>query len=84
MQEAVDGVIRLVLVPAVALRPAVANVNVSVRDSTTTSSLQRFNPFTQTPVEGINWQKGPNFGKARNNFDYPTPREYLFAAGFRF
>ena len=25
-----------------------------------------FNPFTETPVEGINWEKGPVFGQGRN------------------
>jgi carboxypeptidase family protein len=28
--------------------------------------------------------KGPNFGQARGNADYPIPREFLFGAGFRF
>ncbi|HZF07610.1 MAG TPA: TonB-dependent receptor [Thermoanaerobaculia bacterium] len=28
--------------------------------------------------------KGKNFGKARNNLDYPIPREFLFGAGFHF
>jgi len=28
--------------------------------------------------------KGKNFGQARNNQDYPVPREFLFGAGFRF
>jgi len=62
----------------------VANVNVSVRDATTTSSLQRFNPFTQTPVEGINWQKGPSFGRAVRQEDYQLPRTFRLTLGFRF
>src|SRR5262249_27459312 len=38
-------------------------VNTSVQDPTTTSSLTPFSPFTQTPVEGVNWKKGPAFGQ---------------------
>jgi len=33
------------------------NVNQSVQDATNTAGLVTFNPFTQTPVEGINWRK---------------------------
>jgi len=60
------------------------NVNTSVQDATNTAGLQPFNPFTQTPVEGINWRKGPNFGKAVNDTDYQVPRTYRFSVGLRF
>jgi hypothetical protein len=43
-----------------------------------------FNPFTETPVEGVNWQRGPNFGKAINPFGYQTPRTFRFTVGLRF
>ncbi|MGA7614593.1 MAG: carboxypeptidase regulatory-like domain-containing protein [Thermoanaerobaculia bacterium] len=49
-----------------------------------TSSLQTFNPFTETPVEGVNWRKGANFGNALGPGDFQTPREYRFSAGVRF
>jgi hypothetical protein len=62
----------------------VANVNASVRDSTTTRALQPFNPFTQDPVEGVNWQKGPNFGKPVRQEDYQQPRTFRMSLGFRF
>ena len=29
---------------------------------------QTFNPFTTTPVQGVNWNYGPNFGTALNRF----------------
>jgi hypothetical protein len=49
-----------------------------------------FNPFTDTPVEGINWVKGPNFGKALNptnlftGGDYQLPRTYRVSFGVKF
>jgi hypothetical protein len=43
-----------------------------------------FNPFTETPVEGVNWVKGPNFGKAINALGFQQPRTYRFAVGVRF
>jgi outer membrane receptor protein involved in Fe transport len=45
---------------------------------------EAFNPFTQTPVEGVNWQRGKNFGKAINPFGYQTPRTFRFTVGVRF
>jgi hypothetical protein len=47
-------------------------------------NCEPFNPFTQTPVEGVNWQRGANFGKAINPFGYQTPRTFRFTAGVRF
>ncbi|HEX9982532.1 MAG TPA: TonB-dependent receptor [Thermoanaerobaculia bacterium] len=55
-----------------------------------------WNPFTETPVEGVHWHKGPNFGKGTQpttsaggnllapNGHYQLPRTYLFSAGLRF
>ncbi|PYQ60184.1 MAG: hypothetical protein DMF53_17540, partial [Acidobacteria bacterium] len=43
-----------------------------------------FNPFTEKPVEGVNWQKGPNFGKAVNQFGFQQPRTFLVSFGLRF
>jgi hypothetical protein len=43
-----------------------------------------FNPFTQTPVEGIDWAKSSSFGKAANENDFQTPRTFRFSVGFRF
>jgi hypothetical protein len=50
----------------------------------TGSGLKPFNPFTETPVEGVNWAKGPNFGKAAVESDYQTPRTFRFSVGVRF
>jgi outer membrane receptor protein involved in Fe transport len=43
-----------------------------------------FNPFTTTPVQGMNWNYGPNFGKALNRFAYTTPRMFRVSVGVRF
>ena len=47
-------------------------------------TMQRFNPFTDTPVEGVNYELGPNFGKALSAGDYQAARSYFVAIGFRF
>ena len=41
---------------------------------TTASRYAAFNPFTTTPVRGVNWDYGPVFGTALNRFAYTTPR----------
>jgi outer membrane receptor for ferrienterochelin and colicin len=43
-----------------------------------------FNPFTETPVEGIHYRKDPNFGNPNNFQAYQLPRTYRFAVGLRF
>jgi len=43
-----------------------------------------FNPFTETPVAGVNYELDPNFGKATNKDAYQLPRTYRFAVGVRF
>jgi outer membrane receptor protein involved in Fe transport len=43
-----------------------------------------FNPFTTVPVQGMNWNYGPNFGKALNRFAYTTPRMFRMSFGVRF
>jgi hypothetical protein len=61
-----------------------ARIDQSVLTNSTTASLARFNPFTTTPIEGVNWQKGPNFGTALNRFAYTTPRTLRLSFGVRF
>jgi outer membrane receptor for ferrienterochelin and colicin len=48
------------------------------------ASFQSFNPFTTTPVEGVNWAKGANFGHALTRFAYTTPRTFRLTFGVRF
>jgi hypothetical protein len=63
---------------------AVLGVDTTVLDATNSSRLQRFNPFTETPVEGVHWQKGDNFGKPLGPANYQTPRTFRFSVGLRF
>ncbi|HVT18210.1 MAG TPA: TonB-dependent receptor [Thermoanaerobaculia bacterium] len=76
------------------LEPQVLNVfnqkgvitpnNTDVQDATNTAGLLGFNPFTTKPVEGVNWNRGPKFGKAQIPTDYQTPRTFRFSVGLRF
>ena len=43
-----------------------------------------FNPFTDTPKEGVNWQKGPIFGQPTSQSAYQLPRTYRFSVGLKF
>jgi hypothetical protein len=43
-----------------------------------------FDPFTQTPVEGVNWSKRSNFGTAVNRLAYTSTRIFRFSVGVRF
>lgn len=45
---------------------------------------QPFNPFTETPVQGVNWDYAPSFGTALNRLAYTTPRTLQFGFGVRF
>ncbi len=51
---------------------------------TTASRFAAFNPFTTTPVRGVNWDYGPVFGQALNRFAYTTPRTLRLSFGVRF
>ena len=52
--------------------------------SNNAARFERFNPFTDTPVEGTHWAFGPSFGTATNRFAYQVPRTFRFALGVRF
>ncbi len=51
---------------------------------TSATAFQAFNPFTSDPVQGVNWEYGPNFGKALNRLAYTTPRQARISFGVRF
>jgi hypothetical protein len=60
-------------------------VDLVVRNSVTNSAIyQPFNPFTTSPVEDVNWAKGPNFGHAATRFAYTSPRTLRLSFGVRF
>ena len=46
--------------------------------------LVTFNPFTETPVRGTNWEFSENFGKPTSKDAYTLPRTFRFSVGLRF
>jgi hypothetical protein len=56
----------------------------AVLTASNTATLQRFDPFTQTPVEGTNYRLNTNFGQATSRFAYTSPRTFRFNVGVRF
>jgi hypothetical protein len=65
----------------------VRQINTGVQTRATAgaaSGLVVFNPFTETPVEGVNWRLAPNFGTAASRFAYTSPRTFRFNIGVRF
>ena len=59
-------------------------VNTTVLDATTSSDFEPFNPFTDTPVQGVHWDFGPNFGQALRDTRFQQPRTFRLSVGFRF
>jgi outer membrane receptor protein involved in Fe transport len=59
-------------------------VNQAVFTSANDESLQPFNPFTETPVEGVHWRKGANFGLPTSVNNLQLPRTYTLSLGLRF
>jgi len=43
-----------------------------------------FNAFTETPIEGVHWVKGPDFGQPTTEGSVQRPRTWRFSVGFRF
>ena len=62
----------------------IQRINTAVLTPVSTATLQPFNPFTTTPVQGVNWNLGPNFGRAVNRFAYTTPQSMRLSFGVRF
>ena len=61
-------------------------VDTSVLSATNDATLRPFNPLTDTPVEGVHWRKGPNFGAVPDGAEnfYQQPRTFRFSVGLRF
>ena len=49
-----------------------------------TAGYQPFDPFTTTPVRGVNWDLAPTFGTALNRLAYTSPRALRLSFGVRF
>ena len=56
----------------------------TVSTAATVTTLQPFNPATETPVEGVHYQRAANFGQPLNDLAYQRPRTYRFSLGLRF
>jgi outer membrane receptor protein involved in Fe transport len=48
------------------------------------ASLETFNPWTETPVEGVHWRRADNWGEAEDDTDYQLPRTFRVSVGIRF
>ena len=48
------------------------------------SVIGDFNPWTETPVEGVHYQLGEHFGQPVEESDYQLPREFRISFGLRF
>ncbi|MEM7583683.1 MAG: TonB-dependent receptor [Acidobacteriota bacterium] len=59
-------------------------VNTTVLDATNSAEFETFNPFTETPIQGVHWDFGRNFGQPVRDTDYQRPRTFRLSAGFRF
>jgi hypothetical protein len=58
--------------------------NTTILGKSTDSTLAAFNPFTETPVYGVNWKYGPSYGQPTGPGSYQAPREFSFSGGIRF
>ncbi|HUK35398.1 MAG TPA: hypothetical protein VLV86_15890, partial [Vicinamibacterales bacterium] len=63
---------------------ALSSIGQSVLTNSTTAGLTPFNPFTTAPVQGVNWNLGPNFGTAVTRTAYTSPRTFRLSFGLRF
>lgn len=62
----------------------VVAVGTGVLDATNDPTKARFNPFTETPVRGVNWDTASSFGKPSRAEDYQLPRTFRVSLGLRF
>jgi outer membrane receptor protein involved in Fe transport len=46
--------------------------------------LEPFNPWTETPIEGVNWRKDDEWGQPEDEDDYQLPRTFRVSVGIRF
>jgi hypothetical protein len=64
---------------------AQTRIDQTVRTSVSHSQLYvPFNPFTERPVQGVNFDLAPTYGTALNRFAYTSPRQFRVGMGVRF
>jgi hypothetical protein len=59
-------------------------IDTTIQANRNNTSLARFNPFTEQPVEGVHWRRGNSYGQATRRFGYQTPRTFDISVGIRF
>jgi len=59
-------------------------VNRTVLTRNDSVAYQAFNPFANTPVLGVHYGYGSDFGKPISPFDYQSPREFSISFGIRY
>jgi hypothetical protein len=62
----------------------VSRIGQGVLTNSGTPALARFNPLSTVPVEGTNWNYGPNFGTATSKLAFTSPRTFRLTFGVRF
>jgi len=60
------------------------SVNNTILDATNAGGFEEFNPFTETPVQGVHFDFDPDFGQPEREADIQTPRTFRLSVGFRF
>jgi len=65
-------------------RSAAIRVNKTVLTRNDSAAYLAFNPFSDTPVPGVHYGFGSDFGQPISPFDYQAPREFSMAFGVRF
>jgi Carboxypeptidase regulatory-like domain/TonB dependent receptor-like, beta-barrel len=63
---------------------AITRIGTSVLSPANSTAMARFDPLSQTPVLGTNWNYNPNFGTPLNRQAFTTPRTYRLSFGVRF
>jgi hypothetical protein len=63
---------------------AVTRGDIGINTRLNNSAYQAFNPFTTTPVQGVNWDYSPTFGQPQAFDDYQQARLFSFSVGIRF
>jgi len=64
-----------------------ARINTGVLTAGNSATMAAFNPFTETPIEGVNWAKRTGstaFGTANSQFSYTTPRMWVVSVGVKY
>ncbi|MBV9493536.1 MAG: TonB-dependent receptor [Acidobacteria bacterium] len=55
-----------------------------IQSGTASTRCLAFNPFTDTPKEGVHWQKASTFGTPTSENAYQMPRTYRVSVGIKF